>query len=82
MSDSSHNVLIGVDGGGAGCRVAIGTAQDGVVATAEGGRANPASELEIALRNIDAGIRIAATKLGFRRAPCPTRPRIWDWLVS
>ena len=71
MSDSSHNILIGVDGGGTGCRVAIGTAQDGVVATAEGGRANPASEFEIALKNIDAVIRAAATKAGLPQSALP-----------
>lgn len=71
MSDSSHKVLIGVDGGGTGCRVAVGTARDGVMATAEGGRANPASEFEIALRNIDAVIRTALTKAGLPQSALP-----------
>ncbi|MEJ8562572.1 BadF/BadG/BcrA/BcrD ATPase family protein [Yoonia sp. GPGPB17] len=64
MSDSSHTLIIGVDGGGTGCRVAIGTVTDGVVARAEGGRANVATDPEPAIRNVIATVEAAATSGG------------------
>lgn len=62
MSDSFHTLLIGVDGGGTGCRVAIGTAADGALARAEGGRANVASDPELAIKNVIDTVEAAASK--------------------
>lgn len=60
MTDSLHNLIIGIDGGGTGCRVAIGTLADGVIARAEGGRANVASDPRLAIRNIIETVEAAA----------------------
>jgi glucosamine kinase len=61
MSDSPHTLVIGVDGGGTGCRVAIGTVADGVLARAEGGRANVASDPALAIKNIIDTVDAAAS---------------------
>ncbi|HCP82110.1 MAG TPA: hypothetical protein DIT67_11140 [Octadecabacter sp.] len=65
MSNSSHPLAIGVDGGGTGCRVAIGTAADGVLARAEGGRANVTSDPKLAIENVIATVEAAAASGGF-----------------
>ncbi len=64
MSDSSHTLIVGVDGGGTGCRAAIGTAASGILARAEGGRANVASDLDRAIRNVIAAVEAAAVSAG------------------
>lgn len=61
MSDSLHTLAIGVDGGGTGCRVAIGTAVNGVLARAEGGRANFASDPALAIQNVIDTVEAAAS---------------------
>lgn len=60
MDDSLQNLIIGVDGGGTGCRVAIGTFADGVIARAEGGRANVTSDPKLAIGNIIKTVEVAA----------------------
>jgi glucosamine kinase len=62
MSDSSHPILIGVDGGGTKCRAAIGTCDHGVLAEAVGGAANAASDPELAIKNIIETVEAAALK--------------------
>lgn len=62
MSDPAETVLIGVDGGGTGCRAAIGTAAQGVLATATGGPANVSSDPAQAIANVMAAIHAAASK--------------------
>ncbi|SHJ38032.1 glucosamine kinase [Shimia gijangensis] len=64
MIDSPHTLLIGVDGGGTGCRAAVGTPTDGVLAKSEGGRANVASDPELAIKNIIDAVTAAAAKCG------------------
>ena len=61
MSDSPHTLVIGVDGGGTGCRVAIGTVADGVLARAEDGRANVASDPALAIKNVIDTVEAAAS---------------------
>lgn len=61
MSNSPHTLVIGVDGGGTGCRVAIGTAVDGVLARAEGGRSNFASDPALAIENVIDTVEAAAS---------------------
>ncbi|WP_187429742.1 Glucosamine kinase GspK [Roseobacter fucihabitans] len=60
MSDSTHTWLIGVDGGGTGCRAAIGTGAHGVLTKSEGGPANATSDFSLAIKNIRAAIAAAA----------------------
>ena len=62
MSDSSRDLIIGVDGGGSGCRAAIGTIASGIMATAEGGRANASSDPDLAIENIRSAVISAAKK--------------------
>ena len=64
MIDSSQTLLIGVDGGGTGCRVAIGTLADGILARADGGRANVASDPDLAIKNVVAAVAAAAAMCG------------------
>ncbi len=64
MSNLTQALLIGVDGGGTGCRVAIGTERDGVLADASGGRANVATDLPLAIRNIENTVSAALAKFG------------------
>lgn len=64
MADLLDNLIIGVDGGGTGCRVAIGTLAGGVIAQAQGGRANVASDPELAIRNIIKTVEAAAAQGG------------------
>ncbi|MDG1862947.1 MAG: BadF/BadG/BcrA/BcrD ATPase family protein [Yoonia sp.] len=64
MVDSSHTLLIGVDGGGTGCRAAVGTLADGILARAEGGRANVSSDPELAIKNVIATVAAAAATCG------------------
>ncbi|MGB7321448.1 MAG: BadF/BadG/BcrA/BcrD ATPase family protein [Albidovulum sp.] len=52
MAAVRNTLLIGVDGGGTGCRVAIADQNQHVLATAEGGRANVATDFELAIKNI------------------------------
>lgn len=64
MVDSLDNLIIGVDGGGTGCRAAIGTLRGGVLAQAEGGRANVTSDPALAIGNVIKTVEAAATNGG------------------
>ena len=64
MSDSEHTIFIGVDGGGTGCRAAVGTFTDGILGQADGGRANVASDPELAIRNVLVAVGAAAVNAG------------------
>ncbi|RLJ51514.1 glucosamine kinase [Litoreibacter meonggei] len=68
MTDSGRTLIIGVDGGGTGCRAAIGTPNDGVLARAEGGRANVASDFALSIKNITSTVEAAAERAGIPRA--------------
>ncbi|TDT75380.1 glucosamine kinase [Litoreibacter halocynthiae] len=68
MINSGDTVIIGVDGGGTGCRVAIGTSSDGVLSRAEGGRANAASDAALAVKNIVFTVEDAARLAGISEA--------------
>ena len=57
--------LVAVDGGGTGCRVAVGTAAAGVQATATGGPANVSNDFEAAIANIVAAAHEAASQAGW-----------------
>lgn len=64
MCDSANMMVIGVYSGGTGCRAAIGTIADGVLARTEGGRANVSTGPDLAIRNVRAAVDLAATKSG------------------
>jgi len=63
MNGTSQTYIIGVDGGGTGCRAAIGTASAGILAMAQGGRANVSSDPDEAIRNVTAAISSAASSI-------------------
>lgn len=65
MIDSGETLLIGVDGGGTGCRVVIGTATKGVISQAAGERANISNDPLGAVVNICSTVLSAAQKAGF-----------------
>lgn len=64
MSNSENTLIIGVDGGGTGCRVAIGARSEGILAQADGGRGNMASDPDVAIRNVLTTVKAAAAKAG------------------
>jgi glucosamine kinase len=65
MTDSGEDLLIGVDGGGTGCRVAVGNASHGIIAESAGPRANVSSDLRGAIANICDTVLDAAQKAGW-----------------
>ncbi len=64
MTKSDPSFLIGVDGGGSGCRVAVGTPDGGILAEAKGGRANVSTDFEDAIANIVAATHAALQDAG------------------
>jgi len=60
MSDSGHTLLIGVDGGGTGCRAVIGSLSTGVLGKAEGGPANATSDAALTITNVLNTVQAAA----------------------
>ena len=64
MELTASPVIIGVDGGGTGCRAAIGTVADGMIARAQGGRANLTSDPVTTFENIIATVALAAKNAG------------------
>lgn len=60
MTMTPHTVILGVDGGGSSCRVALGTAQNGVIARATGGPANVFSDFAQTVETVTATIKDAA----------------------
>jgi len=61
-------VLIAVDGGGTGCRVAVGTPGLGVLAHAKGGPANIKTSFDGAMQNITAAVSEALQQAGLQDA--------------
>lgn len=64
MLTTQQTLLIGVDGGGTGCRAAIGTAAQGILGRADGGRANATSDPALAIDNVRSTIDAAARSAG------------------
>lgn len=64
MSNRTKRILIGIDGGGTGCRVAVATAEGEVLGAAKGGPANPTYQQHEALSNILAAIEAARQDAG------------------
>ncbi|AXI41461.1 BadF/BadG/BcrA/BcrD ATPase family protein [Sulfitobacter sp. SK011] len=52
MTEIDQTVLIAVDGGGTGCRAAVGTVQAGIIAETRGGPSNVSTNFEGSVANI------------------------------
>ena len=64
MSESQEPFLIGVDGGGTGCRAALAYSDGRVLAQVEGGRANVATDFNLAVRNVAEAIQNVTQEAG------------------
>lgn len=64
MNTLTDNILIGLDGGGTGCRVAIETRLGVRLGTAKGGSANPTYDPKQALSNILTALEAARIEAG------------------
>lgn len=64
MDSEGPTLLIGVDGGGTGCRAAIADASGTVLAKAAGGPANVTTNCDEAIENVRQAIALAAAKAG------------------
>lgn len=64
MSTASEPLLIGVDGGGSGCRAAVGTSAQGVLGTAEAGPANIFLDFSGAVENVLRAVEAATARAG------------------
>lgn len=67
MPDQNSTILVGIDGGGTGCRVAIADADRNILGTARGGPANPTYTPQKARDNILAAIDDARRDAGLGR---------------
>ncbi|MEP2029836.1 MAG: BadF/BadG/BcrA/BcrD ATPase family protein [Paracoccaceae bacterium] len=64
MTESYEPFLIGVDGGGTGCRAALARGNGQILAQVEGGRANVATDFDLAVKNVAEVIANVAGKGG------------------
>jgi len=62
MAGNDHKYFIGVDGGGTGCRVAIGTSA-GIIARATGGPANATTDRSLAIKNVITTVARTASEI-------------------
>ena len=59
MNTQAGQYIIGIDGGGSGCRVAIATPQMSILAITSGGPANPATDPDAAVSNLTTALETA-----------------------
>lgn len=52
MTKTSPDIIVGIDGGGTGCRAAVGTLSDGILGHAQGGPGNVESNFDEAIQTI------------------------------
>lgn len=71
MTEISNPILVGVDGGGTGCRVAVGTRTDGILAEARGGRSNISTDFAVTMTSVTTAAHEALEKAGFGPADLP-----------
>jgi len=64
VTEQGDPILIAVDGGGTGCRAAVGTLANHVLGEAKGGPANVSTDFENAVGNILSTVRAAAHNAG------------------
>ncbi len=72
MMDQNNAILVGIDGGGTGCRVAIADADRNLLGAAKGGPANPTYTPQEARDNILAAIDAACLDAGLDPAALKT----------
>lgn len=65
MCNLADPLLIGVDGGGTGCRVAVGNRSDGILAEATGTRANMTTDPDLAIESIRGAVQVATLAAGY-----------------
>ena len=74
MNDLKNNIIVGIDGGGTGCRVAIATDQGQRLGDAKGGPANripnPSTTVYAPMKTLVPSAR----KIGFCASPLGTPP--------
>lgn len=61
----TETILIAVDGGGTGCRVAVGTQNAGIMAEAKGGRSNVSTDFDVSITSITTAAHEALANAGF-----------------
>jgi glucosamine kinase len=64
MTKLHETLVIGVDGGGTGCRAAVGTCERGILARASAGPANASTDFDGAIRNVTACVAAALAESG------------------
>lgn len=69
MSAAQHRVVVAVDGGGTGCRAAVGTVDAGIIAQATGRSANVATGYDAALQNMTDAVAQALEVAGLADTP-------------
>lgn len=69
MSAAQHKVVVAVDGGGTGCRAAVGTCNAGIIAQAVGNSANVATGYDAALQNMTDAVAQALAQAGLADTP-------------
>jgi glucosamine kinase len=68
MTTQGAEFIVGIDGGGTGCRVAFADTNGKIIADASGGPANATSDFNSALRNISSALQDAAKSAGIDAA--------------
>jgi glucosamine kinase len=68
MTTQGAEFIVGIDGGGTGCRVAFADTKGEIIAEASGGPANTTSDFDAAVRNISSTLRDAAKSAGIDAA--------------
>jgi glucosamine kinase len=74
MKDSNNTLLVGIDGGGTGCRVLIADADRTVISQGHAGAANVATNYDLAIKNINAALKMALDGASLKRSEIETAP--------
>lgn len=71
MTDAAQGIVIAVDGGGSGCRAAVGTLAGGILGQATGGPANASTDFDSAMRNVRSAVAAACAQGGLSLDAAP-----------
>jgi glucosamine kinase len=74
MKDSNNTFLVGIDGGGTGCRVLIADADRTVISQGHAGAANVATNYDLAIKNINAALKMALDGAALNRSSVENAP--------
>lgn len=69
MNVNEQTIIVAADGGGTGCRAAVGTCAEGILAQADGGPGNVHSDFDAALHNLTTAISSALQRAGLQDVP-------------